>query len=91
MPRVIRKWGREGSEEEWAQVGRNHLAYAGQLYFDEEGEEPVLIHSMQVANLPSLFRDLQRRLVGVTDGEGVRFLNLAPDSTRRWGRWVMIR
>jgi hypothetical protein len=35
---------------------------------------------MQVANLPSLFRDLQRRLVGVTDEKGVRFLNLAPDS-----------
>jgi hypothetical protein len=34
---------------------------------------------MQVANLPSLFRDLQRRLVGVTDEKGVRFLNLAPD------------
>ena len=37
------------------------------------------MHSMQVANLPSLFGDLQRRLVSVTE-KGVRFFNLAPDS-----------
>jgi hypothetical protein len=44
------------------------------------GEEPVLTHSMQVANLLSLFGDLQRWLVSVTEEKGVRFLNLAPDS-----------
>ena len=69
----------KGSEEEWAQVGRNYLAYVGQFHLDEERKEPVLMHSMQVANVPSLFRDLQKRLVSVTDENGVRFLNLAPD------------
>jgi hypothetical protein len=44
------------------------------------GEEPVLMHSMQVANLPSLFGILQRRLVSVMEEKGVRLLNLAPDS-----------
>jgi hypothetical protein len=29
--------GRGDSEEEWAQVGRNYLAYTGQFYLDEEG------------------------------------------------------
>jgi hypothetical protein len=74
------KGGRDGSDEEWAQVGRNYIAYTGRFYLNENGEEPVLVHSMQVSNLPSLLGDRQRRLVSITDEEGGRFLNLAPDS-----------
>jgi hypothetical protein len=71
--------GRDGSEAEWAQVGRNYIAYTGQFYLDESGEEPLLIHSMQVSNLPSLLGDRQRRLMSITKEGGERFLNLAPD------------
>lgn len=32
--------GRDGTDEEWAQVGKNYIAYTGRFYLNESGEEP---------------------------------------------------
>lgn len=29
--------GRSGNDEEWAQAGRNYIAYTGKFYLDEKG------------------------------------------------------
>ncbi|KAH7392987.1 Lipocalin-like domain-containing protein [Pyrenochaeta sp. MPI-SDFR-AT-0127] len=69
-----------GTESEWADVGKNFVAYSGRFWLDETGGskgEPLLLHEMSVSNLPKLVGQVQRRTVNVEEGAGgVRYLNL---------------
>lgn len=69
-----------GTASEWAEVGRNFVAYSGRFWLDEAGGsrgEPLLLHEMSVSNLPKLIGQVQRRTVNVECGQdGVRYLNL---------------
>jgi hypothetical protein len=68
-----------GNESDWATVGKNYVAYTGQYYLDEYGDEkgPMLLHHMRSTNLPSLYGDTQRRLVQITDEADGRWLTLS--------------
>jgi hypothetical protein len=64
------------TEAEWAEVGRNYVAYTGRFFLDESKAEPLLLHEMRYSNIPRLVGDIQRRTVEVTDEEGGSYLNL---------------
>lgn len=63
------------TEAEWADVGRNFVAYTGRFFLDENKAEPLLLHEMRVSNIPRLVGDVQRRTVRITE-EGERYLHL---------------
>jgi hypothetical protein len=72
------------AQADWAQVGRNYIAYTGEFYLDEGGDEegrPILIHHMRYANLPSFVGDGQRRILRFEDKADGRYLVLAPANT----------
>ena len=71
----------EGTDADWATVGRSYIAYTGAFYLDETGDAkgPFLYHQMQSANIPRLLGDIQRRLMKITEENGVKILTLAPD------------
>jgi hypothetical protein len=80
------KFARDGgSEAEWAQVGKNYVAYTGQFYLDEEGDKqgPVLLHHMRTSSWPSLVGDTQRRLVKIQDESDGRYLVLSLGETMK--------
>ncbi|KAF2748665.1 hypothetical protein M011DRAFT_476061 [Sporormia fimetaria CBS 119925] len=64
------------TEAEWADVGRNYVAYAGRFFLDERKAEPLLLHEMRVSNIPRLVGDVQRRTVEMTMEDGVHYLHL---------------
>jgi hypothetical protein len=69
------------AQSDWAQVGLNYIAYTGEFYLDERGDElgcPILMHHMRCASLPSFVGDLQRRILRFEDKAGERYLVLAP-------------
>lgn len=72
---------KEGTDAEWARVGKSYIAYTGAFYLDETGDEkgPILSHEMRNAMLPQLQGDTQRRLMKITDEKDGRWLTLAPD------------
>ncbi len=71
---------KDGTEADWAKVGKSYIAYTGAFYLDETGDEkgPILHHQMRNANLPQLLGDTQRRLLKITNEEDGRYLTLAP-------------
>ena len=72
------------AQSDWAHVGRNYIAYTGEFYLDERGDEqgrPILMHHMRCASLPSFVGDVQRRIVRFEDKAGERYLVLAPTNT----------
>jgi len=68
-----------GTQEELAEAGKNYLAYTGPFYVDESGEQPILRHHMSVSSFPNWLGNTQRRLVKITEENGDKYLNLAPD------------
>ncbi|KAJ9662042.1 hypothetical protein H2198_001584 [Neophaeococcomyces mojaviensis] len=83
-----------GSNEDWAQAGKNYVAYTGQFYLDEAGDEsgPVLMHHMKTSNLPYLVGDTQRRLVKIVDEDDGKYLVLSLGSPMEvFGEPRMIR
>jgi hypothetical protein len=75
----------EGSESEWATVGKSYVAYTGEFFLDEQGDEngPVLLHHMRTASWPGLVGDTQRRLCRIVEEEGGRFLYLSLKETMK--------
>jgi Lipocalin-like domain len=71
---------KEGTEADWATVGKSYIAYTGAFYLDEKGDEkgPILNHQMRTSNLPQLLGDTQRRLMKITDEADGKYLTLAP-------------
>ena len=68
-----------GTDADWAQVGRNYVAYTGHFFLDEKGDSqgrPVLMHHMRTSSLPYLIGDTQRRMVKITEESDGRYLNL---------------
>ncbi|PVH69708.1 hypothetical protein DL98DRAFT_661541 [Cadophora sp. DSE1049] len=68
-----------GTDSEWAEVGRNYVAYTGCFFLDETGGsegEPMLLHEMRYSNIPRLVGDVQRRLVEIKDESDGRYLYL---------------
>lgn len=67
------------TESEWAVLGKSFVAYTGEFYLDEKGDEkgPLLMHRMRVSNRPSLRGDLQRRYMKFVDDEEGRYLVLS--------------
>lgn len=76
---------RDGTDADWAKLGKSYIAYTGAFYLDETGDEkgPILSHQMRTANLPQLLGDTQRRLMKITDEKDGRWLTLAPDGTMK--------
>ncbi|KAJ9603536.1 hypothetical protein H2200_011722 [Cladophialophora chaetospira] len=71
-----------GSESDWAQMGRNYVAYTGQFYLNEQGDEegrPVVVHHAECAMLPYFLGTTQRRLVNIFDKDDGRYLVLSVD------------
>lgn len=68
-----------GTDAEWAQVGKNYVAYTGQFYLDEHGDAqgPVLMHHMRTSSYPWLVGDTQRRLVKIQDEADGKYLVLS--------------
>jgi hypothetical protein len=76
------KGGQEGTDSEWATVGRNYVAYTGPYYLDESGDEqgrPILLHHMRTSNLPYLVGDTQRRIVKIVHEPDGKYLVLGLD------------
>ena len=71
---------KDGTDADWATVGKRYIAYTAAFYLDETGDEkgPILNHQMRNANLPQLIGDTQRRLMKITDEKDGRYLTLAP-------------
>jgi hypothetical protein len=65
-----------GTEAEWAEAGRNYVAYTGRFFLDDSKAEPLLLHEMRVSNIPKLVGDTQRRTVFITEEEDGTYLNL---------------
>ncbi|KAK5313674.1 hypothetical protein LTR70_007515 [Exophiala xenobiotica] len=83
-----------GTEDDWAQAGKNYVAYTGQFYLDEQGDKqgPVLMHHMRTSNLPELVGDTQRRLCKIQDESDGKYLYLSLGETRKvFGEDRMIR
>jgi len=68
-----------GTDADWAELGRNYVAYTGQFYLDEQGDKqgPILLHHMRSANLPYLVGDTQRRLCKIQEESDGRYLVLS--------------
>lgn len=82
------------TDDDWAQVGKNYVAYTGQFYLDEHGDKqgPILMHHMRTSNLPELLGDTQRRLCKIRDEGDGRYLYLSLGETRKvFGEDRMIR
>lgn len=59
------------SVQNWARIGRSYVAYTGEFYLDEQGDEqgrPILMHRMRGASLPGMVGDVQRRILSFRDG-----------------------
>lgn len=83
-----------GSDAEWAQVGKNYVAYTGRFFLDEAGDSqgPVLKHEMRSSNLPYLVGDIQRRLCKIVDESDGKYLVLSLGETMKvFGEDRMIR
>jgi hypothetical protein len=74
-----------GSESEWAQVGKNYVAYTGEFYLNEDGDGdgPILLHHMRTSSWPALVGDTQRRLCKIVDEDEGRFLYLSLKETSK--------
>jgi hypothetical protein len=76
-----------GSDDEWATVGKSYVAYTGQFYLDEKGDEqgrPILMHHMRTSNLPYLVGDTQRRIMKIVDESDGRYLVLGLDDPMKF-------
>ncbi len=83
-----------GTDTDWAQVGKNYVAYTGHFYLDEQGDKqgPILLHHMRTASLPYLVGDTQRRLCKIQDENDGRYLVLSlAEPTKVFGEDRMIR
>lgn len=72
-----------GTEAEWAITGKHYVAYTGNFYLDESGDEkdrPILMHNMRCANLPYLLGDTQRRVMKIVDEPDGKYLILSLDN-----------
>jgi hypothetical protein len=80
------------TEGEWAEVGRNYVAYTGMFFLDETKAESLLLHEMRVSNIPRLVGDIQRRTVEITEEEDGKYLSLGVKGrARTWGRCALSR
>ena len=61
------------------------FAYTGRFYLDEEGEEPILMHEMQVCSYPDWLGNTQRRMMTFTEEGGQKYLTLGPEKASRVG------
>ncbi len=71
-----------GTEADWAELGRSYIAYTGQFYLDETGDEkggPILMHHMGCSNMPYLVGQTQRRVLNIEDRSDGRYLVLSPN------------
>ncbi|OQV08529.1 Lipocalin-like domain-containing protein [Cladophialophora immunda] len=66
------------AQAEWANVGRNYVAYTGEFYIDvDSDEQPVIKHHMRCASLPYMVTDVQERTFQFEDrSDGNRYLVL---------------
>jgi len=67
---------------DFLQTWGSYIAYSGPFYLDEKGDDkgrPILMHKMQISNVPFLVGDIQRRLCRMDDENNAGFLVLSLD------------
>lgn len=69
-----------GTREEFAEAGKNYLAYTGPFYLDESGDVPLLQHHMTNSSFPNWLGNTQTRLVKITADGDDQYLTLGPES-----------